>query len=373
MRDEQHRPRERVQRGLERLAALEVEMVRRLVEHEEVRAGSDDERKREPPPLAAGERGDRLLVRLPAGEEKAPEQLLRLRARQPGRALGAIEHAAALVELDLVLREVGRHDAVPEADRRRPLLAVAEHRLEQCGLARSRSGRRAPTCSPRSIANVASVEQLLVAGAHAELVRLEHGAAAARGLEELEPERAAAARQAARARPSRPRAPSSSRSICVSFAWACLRLVLLVPEALDEALEPRDVHADALGRLRGGQRARRLLEPPVVPRAGEEERAAGLQLEHAGRDRLEEPAVVRDQDDAGVDRLAAPARATRGSRRRGGSSARRGAAGRDRRRARGRARRASARRRRTSSAAGRGRRSAKPSPRSAGAARSRQA
>ena len=107
--DEQHRAREGVERGLERLAALEVEVVRRLVEHEEVRARGDDEREREPSPLAAGERGDRLLVRLPAGEEEAAEQRLGLRPRQPRRALGAIEHAAALVELDLVLREVGGH------------------------------------------------------------------------------------------------------------------------------------------------------------------------------------------------------------------------------------------------------------------------
>ena len=39
VRDEQHGARERVERRLERLAALEVEVVRRLVEDEEVRAG----------------------------------------------------------------------------------------------------------------------------------------------------------------------------------------------------------------------------------------------------------------------------------------------------------------------------------------------
>ena len=49
--------------------------------------------------------------------------------------------------------------------------------------------------------------------------------------------------------------------------------------------------------------ARRLLDPPHVPRPGEEERAPRLELEHAGRDRLEEPAVVRDQDHRRVERL----------------------------------------------------------------------
>ena len=59
-----------------RFAALEVEMVRRLVEDEEVRAARDDECQREPPALAARQRGHRLLVRLPAGEQELAEQLL---------------------------------------------------------------------------------------------------------------------------------------------------------------------------------------------------------------------------------------------------------------------------------------------------------
>ena len=80
VRDEQHRSRKRVERSLQRLAALEVEVVGRLVEHEEVRAGRDHERERQPPPLAAGQRDDRLLVRLPAGEKEPSEQGLRLRA-----------------------------------------------------------------------------------------------------------------------------------------------------------------------------------------------------------------------------------------------------------------------------------------------------
>ena len=95
--------------------------------------------------------------------------------------------------------------------------------------------------------------------------------------------------------------------------------------------------------------ALRLLEAPGVPRAGEVRRASGDELEHRVRDRFEEPAVVRDEDDPRRRATGARARATPGSRRRGGSSARREAAGRGRRRARARATRASARRRRTSS------------------------
>ena len=46
----------------------------------------------------------------------------------------------------------------------------------------------------------------------------------------------------------------------------------------------------------------RLLAPPVVPRPGEVQRPAGLELEHRRRHRLEEPAVVRDEDHGGVER-----------------------------------------------------------------------
>ena len=76
-------PGKRLERRLERLAALEVEMVRRLVEDEQVRARGDDEREREPAPLAAREHRDLLLVGLPAREQEAPEEVLRLRPRQP--------------------------------------------------------------------------------------------------------------------------------------------------------------------------------------------------------------------------------------------------------------------------------------------------
>ena len=73
-----------------------------------------------------------------------------------------------------------------------------------------------------------------------------------------------------------------------------------------------------------------------------------------------------DEDHGGVEPDERLARATRAARRRGGSSARRAAAGRDRRRARAPATRASARRRRTSRAAGR---AARPRSRARAASR----
>src|SRR5262249_1738085 len=81
------------------------------------------------------ERLHRLLVLLPAGEEEAAEQRLRIRAPEPGRAHRRLEHRAALVKLGLVLREVPGLDVVAEPDTPGFRPAEAEQRLEQGRLA----------------------------------------------------------------------------------------------------------------------------------------------------------------------------------------------------------------------------------------------
>ena len=80
-----------------------------------------------------------------------------------------------------------------------------------------------------------------------------------------------------------------------------LGLRRLVAEALDEPLHPLDLRLLALDRLAERDLARRLLGPPGVPGTGEEAAAPRLELEHRGADRLEEPAVVGDEDDGGVE------------------------------------------------------------------------
>ena len=74
-------------------------------------------------------------------------------------------------------------------------------------------------------------------------------------------------------------------------------------EAVDEPLEPRDLGLLLLDRPAERELARRLLLAPGVPGALEEAAAAGLQLEHGGAHRLQEPAVVGDEHDGGVERL----------------------------------------------------------------------
>ena len=93
VRDQQQRAGERLQRRLERLAALEVEVVGRLVEDQHVGAGVDEDRQRQPPALAAGQPVERLLGRL-AAEQELAEQRARLVRLEAGGALGRLQHRA---------------------------------------------------------------------------------------------------------------------------------------------------------------------------------------------------------------------------------------------------------------------------------------
>jgi hypothetical protein len=69
------------------------------------------------------------------------------------------------------------------------------------------------------------------------------------------------------------------------------------------ATAPRDLRLLALDGPAQGQLALGLLGAPAVPGAGEEAAPAGLELEHRGAHRLEEPAVVGHEHDRGVERL----------------------------------------------------------------------
>jgi hypothetical protein len=85
----------------------------------------------------------------------------------------------------------------------------------------------------------------------------------------------------------------------------CLARHLLArrAETRHEALEPFDVGADAVRRLGCRVQPRSLLDTPLVPRPGEVRRAPGLELEYCIRHGFEEPAVVGDDEDAGVEGL----------------------------------------------------------------------
>ena len=147
-----------------------------------------------------------------------------------------------------------------------------------------------------------SVEELLVTGRERDVVGLEDDAPAARRVEEVEAERTALLRQRF---DLPPRGGALLLEACDlrQLRLSLLRLRFLVAEPLDETLEAGDVDAHAVGGLAGRRRACRFLLSPFVPRPGEVVRSARRQLEHRRRDCLEEPAVVSDEDDRGVDGL----------------------------------------------------------------------
>ena len=300
MRDEQQRARERLERRLERLARLEVEVVRRLVEDEEVRARRDDDREREPrrsPP-------ESTVTGFSCSSQPEKRNLPR-RFCACGRCSPVIvcTHCSTEPRSSSSSSCCEKYaGSTPWPSRTRPSSASRRSRIVSSSVVLPEPfGPTSPTCSPRSIANDASSSSCLSPALRSRpsastTVRPLRG-----GFRNSKPsERVRLGEQrdlAARLRPLLLQARDVRQ-----LRLRLLGLVLLVAEALDEAVEPRDVDLDPVGRLLGVLRALRLLEPPRVPRPGEERRPPGDELERRVRHRLEEPAVVRDEDDPGVER-----------------------------------------------------------------------
>ena len=122
------------QRVLERLAALDVEVVRGLVEDQHVGARGDEHRQREAPLLAAGDVAERLL-RVGPGEEEAAQQMARLRPAEPGLALHGIEDRPLPGRGVGVLGEIADLDVVAFANRTDGGLGATGEGLDQRRLA----------------------------------------------------------------------------------------------------------------------------------------------------------------------------------------------------------------------------------------------
>jgi hypothetical protein len=180
-------------------------------------------------------------------------------------------------------------------------LASAEQRLEEGRLARAvRADQPDVLAALHREGDVR--KEGLVSGCELDAFRFDHDPSAAGRLQEVEAEALRAAGQEADL------AAELASLLLEAADVRQLRLralgeVLLVAEALHEALEAGDVDVDALCLGRRCGEACCFLAAPVVPGAGEVCGAAGLQLEHGSRHGLEEPAVVRDEDHGRVDRL----------------------------------------------------------------------
>ena len=190
-----------------------------------------------------------------------------------------------------VLGEVAELDVVAAAQATGLERAVPGQRLDQRRLADPvRADQRDVLAALEP--ELAVLEQRATGHLEAGVVELEHHPPGALGGAEAEAERAGVGRVAL------------DPLDLLQALHARLRLARLgglVAEALDEALHALDLALLLLDRLAERDLASGELAPPRVPRAGEEARAARLQLQHRGADRLQEPAVVGDQDDRGVE------------------------------------------------------------------------
>ena len=130
------------QQLLEQVERLDVEIVRRLVEHEQVERPREQPREQQPIALAARQRAHRR-ARAIGREEKvlqvAEHVLARCRRRsiEVGAVGDAVEHAALRIELLAQLIEVRDLEAGAEADRARVGRELAEQEAKQRRLARA--------------------------------------------------------------------------------------------------------------------------------------------------------------------------------------------------------------------------------------------
>ena len=149
-----------------------------------------------------------------------PSRLCESGRFRPGHRLHALEHRAARVELELLLREVRRLDAVPELHASGRGLAPAEDRLEQRRLAGAvRPDERDVLAALERERRAA--QQLALADPHVEPLGLDARSRPLRaGFRNSKPsERCLRERSAISAFASC--RSCSSRPICVSFACAC--------------------------------------------------------------------------------------------------------------------------------------------------------
>ena len=192
MGDEDQRAVEPAQRVLERLAALDVEVVGRLVEDQDVGSRGDEDRERQATQLAAGQHGD-LLLGVGAREQEPAQQGPRLSGSQTGRPLRRLQGGALLPDLLGVLGEEAQLDVVAAAQlavRERP---AAGERLDQRRLARAVGADDRDVLAALE-PQLGVLDQRAVAGADRRVLELERHASGAARAVELEPDRAAVGR-----------------------------------------------------------------------------------------------------------------------------------------------------------------------------------
>src|SRR4029079_19059567 len=100
---------------LERLPALDVEVIGRLVEDQDVGSRGDQDRQRESPLLTAGDVAERFVDVL-AGEQEPAEQIADALAGEPSLTLGGLENRSLPGRALGVLGEIAELGVVADRD-----------------------------------------------------------------------------------------------------------------------------------------------------------------------------------------------------------------------------------------------------------------
>ena len=203
------------------VARFHVEMVRGLVQHQEVRAREQELGEREPRLLAAREHGD-LLVDLVAREQERAEDAAQARHVVGERVVLELaqDRAARVERVDLVLGVEGAVRVVAELARAAVRARARRRRAAAASTCRRRSGRPAPPA--RRASSSKSSERYTTFSPYAFATR------SMRSTDLAGPH---AARRSARAsvRPlaSPGSSASSSRSLSIAFSLLCAWLALV--------------------------------------------------------------------------------------------------------------------------------------------------
>ena len=288
--DQHHRAAEGIEGVLQDVAGLDVEVVRRLVEAQEIGRIGEELGEGEAGLLAAGQHADLLLDRV-AGEEEGAEQPAHLGGRHHRcRVVELREDGVGRVErLDLVLREVRHAHVRAELAGARIGLEHAGQHLQQRALAGPvRTDERHPLPALEGEVQVAGVDHGL-AVALRDVLQRDHRAAAERG--------GSGNRNFTRLRPPLrlrdPLEPLERLDARLDLA----RLGLLVAEPIDERLGVGDLALLGLGRgLELGDPLGALVDEVRVV-ADVLGRAAVVELDDPVGDLVDEVAVVADQHD----------------------------------------------------------------------------
>ena len=136
MADHDHRATEAAERLDQRLARLDVEMVGRLIEDQNMRRISRDQRKRQPRPLAARELAHFDIRLVPGKSEPAELRADRALWRRREQALHMLERRLVGDQfLDLMLREITDAQFAGRGDPTRLRPQLAREQARQCRLA----------------------------------------------------------------------------------------------------------------------------------------------------------------------------------------------------------------------------------------------